>query len=298
MNRSQYIVTTSSALGGGFGALLYSDGAALLPTVLASVVAALVVYIAQLPNRIELPAEQPEESHDDCIDSQYQFKIQRIETDQPVVEPVQQVERKKITRINPDYYRPEVALSRFTPANQTAIVGVGCAGINAVNHLVDSGLNNADTVSIDTDLQKLHHAKSDCSIFIGDQKDRVPDLLSGSMRELSQSYRRAETVVLLVGMGGKTGTVVAPALAKAAKRSGKTVHLFAVEPFAVEGRAKSTVASSTLKQLESEIDSVVSLSNEELNGLVTDDGSMVDAFNMANEVMRKLVDEAVVVGGV
>ena len=95
MNRSQYIVTTSSALGGGFGALLYSDGAALLPTVLASVVAALVVYIAQLPNRIELPAEQPEESHDDCIDSQYQFKIQRIETDQPVVEPVQQVERKK-----------------------------------------------------------------------------------------------------------------------------------------------------------------------------------------------------------
>ena len=296
MSRPNYIVTTSAALGAGFGALLYSDSAALVPAILASVVAALVVYVAQLPNRID---DQPEEAHDDYIDSQYQYKVRKVEptkTTRPVAEPVQQVERQKITRINPDYYRPEVALSRFMPVNQTAIIGVGCAGINAVNHLVINGLSNADTVSVDTDLQKLHHAKSDCSIFIGDQKDRVAELLSESMRGVSQSYQHAETVVLLVGMGGKTGTVVAPALAKAAKRAGKTVHLFAVEPFAIEGKAKSAVASTTLKQLEPELDSVVSLSNEELNGLVTDDGSLVDAFNAAHEVMRRLVGEAVAVG--
>ncbi len=293
-------ILISIALGCGAGGLIYSYGAALLPSVVASVVMTGIVYVAFLPTRpmrSTMIRSKLARGYTDVPPTPSNIgKKVRVERFDTAVKPVEQVERRelqKITKINPEYYRPEVALSRFTPVNQTAIIGVGCAGINAVNHMVDSGVDNADMFSVDTDLQKLHHSKSDCNIFIGDEKGRVAELIDEAMKGLEQTYQQADTVILLVGMGGKTGTVAAPMLARAAKAAGKIVHLFAIEPFSVEGGSKKEVAASVLKGLESEVDSVVSLSNDELDELFTSDGNMVAAFNTANEVWRRLVADAV-----
>ena len=166
---------------------------------------------------------------------------------------VQRRERQTITKINPDYYRPEVALSRFAPSNKTVVIGIGCAGINSVNHMVDTNLSGIDTVAIDSDLQKLHSSTADCSIFIGDEKGRIAELMEQAIGDLQQVYQHADTVVLLVGLGGKTGAIAAPLLARSVKDAGKAVHLFAIKPFELEGRAKHEKSMRVLQQLEDQL---------------------------------------------
>lgn len=201
-------------------------------------------------------------------------------------------ERKKVTRINAEFYRPEISLQRFAPSSDTAVVGVGCAGINTVDFLVQSGVRSADTIVIDTDLQTLHRSKADCALFIGDQKDQVESLVQQSLDQIQSAYQQADTLIVLTGMGGKTGTVVAPLLAKTAKERGKVVHLFAIEPFAIEGQAKTDLSTGVLDSLRGNLDSVESLSNEDLLSSFSGDQKLVDAFAEVNEVLAELMKRA------
>ena len=204
---------------------------------------------------------------------------------------VQRRERQTITKINPDYYRPEVALSRFAPSNKTVVIGIGCAGINSVNHMVDTNLSGIDTVAIDSDLQKLHSSKADCSIFIGDQKDLIAELMDQVADDLQQVYHHADTVVLLVGLDGKTGTVVAPLIAREAKHGNLAVHLFAIEPFEAEGKAKSAASSAVLSELTDELNSVVTLSKQFLMEALSSDDKFITSISAGHKMLRRMVTD-------
>lgn len=211
----------------------------------------------------------------------------------PQVEPIQRaVQRrstKTIQKINPDYYKPETALQRFTATSSTVIIGVGCAGINGLDYMVESGLQSVDTIAIDTDLQTLHRSTANCSLFIGDKKEDVKVLASAALHQLQSVYDAAECVVVLVGMGGRTGTVVAPLIARDAKQKGKAAHMLAMEPSSVEGRANTEKSAAVLDGLRDDLDSAVSLSNDDLSKVFTDGARLSESFSKANEVWRRLV---------
>ena len=285
--------------------IIYLDLLPLQEVVLAAVVVALLIPAIGTGRPLLFPHKRPEakathkempllgqqyREHQAALKESYRRTFRGDQ--QRTVQEVQQRERKKVTKINPDYYSPEVALSRFTPSSKTVVIGVGCAGINAVNHMVDSSLSGIDTIAIDSDLQKLHSSKADCSIFIGDQKDSVNALIQDSLDQLLVAYQQATTLIVLVGLGGKTGTVIAPVIAREAKRRGVVVHLFAIEPFEVEGKAKREASSSVLTELREELDTVLSLSNENMSNLFSDDKPLVEGFSQANEVFARIISEA------
>ena len=279
--------------------IIYLDLLPLQEVVLAAVVVALLIPAIGTGRPLLFPHKRPEakathkempllgqqyREHQAALKESYRRTFRGDQ--QRTVQEVQQRERKKVTKINPDYYSPEVALSRFTPSSKTVAIGVGCAGINAVNHMMDSSLSGIDTIAIDSDLQKLHSSKADCSIFIGDQKDSVNALIQDSLDQLLVAYQQATTLIVLVGLGGKTGTVIAPVIAREAKRRGVVVHLFAIEPFEVEGKAKREASSSVLTELREELDTVLSLSNEDLMSLFTEDHRMIDSFSSVSEIWK------------
>jgi cell division protein FtsZ len=172
------------------------------------------------------------------------------------------------------------------------IIGVGSAGINILNHLSQSKILGADLIAIDTDLQKLHHSKADCSLYLGEEKHRVHELVNNTIGLLTSAYRQASVIYLLAGFGGKTATAAVPILAREAKKRGVTVHLLAVEPMLFEGQAKSGDALTIIDELKGELDSVVRLSNEDMSNLFSDDKPLVKGFSQANEVFARIISEA------
>jgi len=245
--------------------IIYLDLLPLQDVILAAVVVALLIPMIGAGRPLLFPRKRAE---DRAIDSDMPLAGQQYRQQQEVLREsyrrtyegdhhragveVQRRERQTITKINPEYYRPEVALSRFTPSSNGSCRR-GCAGITAVNNMVDSSLSDIDTVAIDSDLQKLHSSKADCSIFIGDEKGRIAELMEQAIGDLQQVYQHADTVVLLVGLGGKTGAIAAPLLARSVKDAGKAVHLFAIKPFELEGRAKHEKSMRVLQQLEDQL---------------------------------------------
>jgi len=271
VNNQKLSIAVSLMLGGIYGLQVYADEKAIQAALIASIyITLLSLVIFRVLIRLTTTQQQPKENL--------------------VREKSEDTNRKKVTRINPQYYSPGVALNRFAPSSDTVVIGVGCAGINTLNHLLSSDLmHDMDSVAIDTDLQKIHSSTADCSIFIGDQKDRVAELVDNSMGQLVLAFRHAENVVVFAGLGGKTGTIAAPMISKEAKRAGAAVHFAAIEPFLAEGRPKLSSSLDTLNQLKGKLDSVISLSNEDLNRVFSPDEKFAHSLSAGHEALSRVV---------
>ena len=271
MHSHKLSIAVSLILGGIYGLQVYTDEKAIQAALIASIyITLLSLVIFHMLLRLTATRQKPKENL--ALDKNEHTK------------------RKKVARINPQFYSPEVALKRFTPSNDTVAIGVGCAGINTLNHIIGSGLmHDMDSVAIDTDLQKIHSSTADCSIFIGDQKDRIAELVCNAMGQLVLAFRHAENVVVFAGLGGKTGTIAAPMISMEAKRAGAVVHFVAIEPFLVEGRPKLNFSLDTLNQLKGKLDSVVSLSNEDLSKAFSPDDEFANSLSVGHEVLSRVV---------
>jgi cell division protein FtsZ len=175
------------------------------------------------------------------------------------------------------------------------VVGVGGAGVNAVNRMIDAGLQGVEFVAVNTDAQALLMSEADIKLDIGRTLTR--GLGAGSdpevgrmaaeehLEEIEEVLKGADMVFITAGKGGGTGTGAAPVIAETAKGLGALTIGVVTRPFAFEGRRRSNQAEEGIQRLREKVDTLIVIPNERLLSISNERTSMVEAFSMADEVL-------------
>lgn len=177
------------------------------------------------------------------------------------------------------------------------VIGVGGAGNNAVNRMVESGIRGVEFISVNTDRQALQESKAGTKIQIGEKITRGlgaganPDIGAQSAEEnkseIAEVLRGADMVFVTAGMGGGTGTGAAPIVAAAAKEMGILTIGVVTKPFTFEGKKRLSQAERGIESLKGKVDTLVVIPNDKLLQIIDRKTSIVDAFKMADDVLRQ-----------
>jgi len=177
------------------------------------------------------------------------------------------------------------------------VVGVGGAGVNAVNRMIEAGVEGVEFVAVNTDLQSLQQSGAHVTEHIGGEITR--GLGSGSDPELGRqaaldSYdqikaalKGSDMVFIAAGSGGGTGTGGAPVVARVAREVGALTVGIMTKPFAFEGSRRADQAERGVEDLAREVDTLIVIPNSRLLSVLDKRVSMVDAFRMADDVLRQ-----------
>jgi cell division protein FtsZ len=177
------------------------------------------------------------------------------------------------------------------------VVGVGGAGLNAVNRMIDAGINQVEFVAVNTDVQQLQISDAETKIHIG--RDLTQGLGSGSepgigRKAAEESYdqikhalRGADMVFVTAGEGGGTGTGAAPIVAQIAKSLGALTVGIVTTPFKFEGTKRRGQAEGGVDELRRECDTTIVIPNDRLLEVLDKSTSMLDAFKIADDVLRQ-----------
>jgi cell division protein FtsZ len=177
------------------------------------------------------------------------------------------------------------------------VVGVGGGGTNAVNRMVDAGLTGVEFLAVNTDAQALMMCDADVKIHIGSQATRGlgagADPLVGqaaaqeSRDELKEALKGADMVFVTAGEGGGTGTGGAPVVAELAREIGALTVGVVTKPFVFEGRKRSQQADQGIESLRDRVDTLIVIENDRLLQVVEKKTSVVEAFRMADDILRQ-----------
>ncbi len=177
------------------------------------------------------------------------------------------------------------------------VVGIGGGGTNAVNRMINSGLQGVEFIAINTDAQALQMCDADQKIHIGEKITRGlgagadpkigAEAAEENKADIEESLRGADMVFVTAGKGGGTGTGAAPVVAKIARESGALTVGVVTRPFAFEGRRRSTYAEEGIKKLRENVDALITIPNDRLLDVAEKRTTMMDAFKMADDVLRK-----------
>ena len=177
------------------------------------------------------------------------------------------------------------------------VIGVGGGGTNAVNRMVDSGIRGVEFVAVNTDRQALLLSKAASKIQIGEKITRGlgaganPDIgaqaAEESKSEITEALRGADMVFVTAGMGGGTGTGAAPIVASCAKEMGILTIGVVTKPFTFEGKKRLSQADRGIESLKSKVDTLVVIPNDKLLQIIDRKTSIVEAFKMADDVLRQ-----------
>ena len=177
------------------------------------------------------------------------------------------------------------------------VVGVGGGGSNAVNRMVDAGLTGCEFIAINTDAQALLMCDADVKMPIG--SDVTRGLGAGadpsvgraaaeeSRDELKEALKGADMVFVTAGEGGGTGTGAAPTVARLAHEIGALTVGVVTRPFSFEGRRRAEIASRGVDELREEVDTLIVIENDRLLQVVEKRTSILDAFTLADDVLRQ-----------
>ncbi|HEY4412299.1 MAG TPA: cell division protein FtsZ, partial [Gaiellaceae bacterium] len=177
------------------------------------------------------------------------------------------------------------------------VVGVGGGGTNAVNRMVDAGLTGVEFVAVNTDAQALMMCDADHKIHIGSKATRGlgagADPAVGlaaaqeSRDELKEALKGADMVFVTAGEGGGTGTGGAPVVAELARELEALTVGVVTKPFVFEGRKRSQQAELGIQNLRDRVDTLIVIENDRLLQVVEKRTSVVEAFRMADDVLRQ-----------
>jgi cell division protein FtsZ len=177
------------------------------------------------------------------------------------------------------------------------VVGVGGAGLNAVNRMIDAGINQVEFVAVNTDVQQLQISDAETKIHIG--RELTQGLGSGaepsigtkaaeeSYDQIKHALRGADMVFVTAGEGGGTGTGAAPVVAKIAKDLGALTVGIVTLPFKFEGTKRRGQAETGVDALRTECDTTIVIPNDRLLEVLDKSTSMLDAFKIADDVLRQ-----------
>ena len=177
------------------------------------------------------------------------------------------------------------------------VIGVGGAGNNAVNRMIEAGIRNVEFIAVNTDRQTLNESKANSKIQIGEKLTRGlgaganPDIGSQaaeeSKAEIAEVLKGADMVFVTAGMGGGTGTGAAPIVAATAKEMGILTIGVVTKPFTFEGKKRLAQAERGIASLKGKVDTLVVIPNDKLLQVIDRKTSMIEAFRMADDVLRQ-----------
>ena len=177
------------------------------------------------------------------------------------------------------------------------VIGVGGAGNNAVNRMIEAGIKNVEFIAVNTDRQTLNESNAKSKIQIGEKLTRGlgaganPDIGSQaaeeSRAEIAEALKGADMVFVTAGMGGGTGTGAAPIVAATAKEMGILTIGVVTKPFTFEGKKRLAQAERGIASLKGKVDTLVVIPNDKLLQVIDRKTSMIEAFRMADDVLRQ-----------
>lgn len=177
------------------------------------------------------------------------------------------------------------------------VVGVGGAGNNAVNRMIEAGIKNVEFIALNTDKQALNTSKAGTKMQIGEKLTRGlgaganPDIgaqaAEESKAEIAEVLKGADMVFVTAGMGGGTGTGAAPIVAETAKSLGILTIGVVTKPFTFEGKKRLAQAERGIVSLKGKVDTLVVIPNDKLLQVIDRKTSIIEAFRMADDVLRQ-----------
>ncbi|MDK6863429.1 cell division protein FtsZ [Nosocomiicoccus ampullae] len=177
------------------------------------------------------------------------------------------------------------------------VIGVGGGGNNAVNRMIDEGMQNVEFIAVNTDGQALNLSKAESKIQIGEKLTRGlgaganPEIgkkaSEESREQIEDAIQGADMVFVTAGMGGGTGTGAAPVVAKIAKEMGALTVGVVTRPFSFEGRKRQTQAAAGVEQMKAAVDTLIVIPNDRLLDIVDKSTPMMEAFKEADNVLRQ-----------
>ena len=192
-------------------------------------------------------------------------------------------------------------MPQVTPTIETfariIVVGVGGAGGAAINRMIESGVHGVDFIAVNTDAQALHHSLAPTKIHIG--KDATRGLGAGadpmvgqtaaeeSKEEIGQALEGADMIFVTLGAGGGTGSGAGPIVAEMAKKTGALVVGFATKPFAFEGVKRRRNSEIAIEGLRHNVDTLITIPNDRLLQTIDRHTPLLDAFKVADDVLRQ-----------
>jgi cell division protein FtsZ len=180
---------------------------------------------------------------------------------------------------------------------QIKVIGVGGGGSNAVNRMIDSGVQGVEFIAVNTDAQALNRSKAPIRVQIGEKLTRglgagaKPEVgkkaAEESREQIENVLKGADMVFVTAGMGGGTGTGAAPEIAAIARELGSLTVGVVTRPFSFEGKKRSTQAEQGVEALKENVDTLIVIPNDRLLEIVDKNTPMLEAFREADNVLRQ-----------
>jgi cell division protein FtsZ len=177
------------------------------------------------------------------------------------------------------------------------VVGVGGAGVNAVNRMIEAGIEGVEFIAVNTDVQSLDGSSASTRVHIGEVSSRGlgagadPELgrkaALEQYDELKGMLKGADMIFIAAGAGGGTGTGAAPVVARISREVGALTVGIVTKPFSFEGARRAMQADQGVEELASEVDTLITIPNSRLLSVLDKKTSMVDAFRVADDVLRQ-----------
>jgi len=187
-------------------------------------------------------------------------------------------------------------IEEFDQGTQIKVIGVGGGGGNAVQHMIDSGVQGVDFIVANTDAQALNRSDARTLLQLGTtglgagaKPDAGRDAAEKAIDAIRASIEGAHMLFITAGMGGGTGTGAAPVIARVAREMGILTVGVVTKPFEFEGPRRNRQADNGVNELSGHVDSMIVVLNEKLIEVLGDDVSQEQAFAHANDVLRNAV---------
>ena len=245
------------------------------------------------------PAGEP---HEETVEHAPPFEEAEAEPARPVRNARRVAEPAPRRHLEP-LPEPPPRLHRVPRADTAAylavirVVGVGGAGLNAVNRMIDAGISQVEFVAVNTDIQQLQMSDAPVKIHIGREltsglgSGAEPDLgrraAEESYDQLKGALRGSDMVFVTAGEGGGTGSGAAPVVARIARECGALTVGIVTTPFTFEGTRRRRAADEGVDALRAACDTVIVIPNERLLEVLDKSTSMLDAFRIADDVLRQ-----------
>jgi len=177
------------------------------------------------------------------------------------------------------------------------VIGIGGAGSNAVSRMIDAGLQGVQFVAANTDIQDLESTDAEFKIQLGEEVTKGlgsggnPDVglraAEESRQELKNAIEGSDMVFITAGMGGGTGTGGSPVVAEISKELGALTVAVVTKPFSFERGKRMAIAEEGIERLRAKVDALITIPNDRLLGLSESRLTLLEAFNMADEILRQ-----------
>jgi cell division protein FtsZ len=242
----------------------------------------------------DAPPLDPPEAPEPPVEETPPERLKRVFEEEPQIRPERPSDTPRYGREEPEY-APVGSGEPHQPVIR--VVGVGGAGVNAVNRMVDANVPGVEFMAVNTDLQSLQLCVADVTVHIGDEQTR--GLGAGADPEVGHSSAFAEQdkikrllkgsdmVFVAAGAGGGTGSGAAPVIARLAREVGALTVGIVTKPFSFEGSRRGTQATKGIEELAAEVDTLIVVPNDRLLEVLDQQTSMVEAFQVADDVLRQ-----------